>query len=243
MIRVEIAIGIWNRSITCTTLIMIFAANAAGQCCSSGANVRPHFRSVSVSEQEDSGESHGTSGAASQYPSEVTIGTSPNTRSSQQQVGVTPQGTPQSAFSSRDLFGKGSFFFLRRDYRNAAIFYQQALDLEKHKRQLPTNQWRVLVDNLAMAYGILGNLNQAQETVQYGLSRDPKYPSFYYTLACIYGEKNDINNALSNLKIAFQYRHNMIPGEHMPNPRTDDSFRRFKNDNRFRKLVASLPVD
>jgi tetratricopeptide (TPR) repeat protein len=148
----------------------------------------------------------------------------------------------QSAPTSKDLFGKGSLFFLRGDYGNAAIYYQQALDLEKKKPQLPPNQWHVLVDNLAMAYGIPGNLKRSKETLEYGLSKDPTYPNFYYTLACVYAEMNDLDQALSNLRTAFKYRENLIPGERMPDPRKDDSFKRFKNDERFQKLMASLPL-
>ena len=197
-----------------------------------------------------------TSVGTPQYPREITIGKPPN-----QAPGESPRRGPpsvsnptatdvirqtnpaQPAPTSGDLFGKGSALFLRRDYRNAVIYYQQALDLENQDPHLPHDQWRVLVDNLAMAYGISGNLTRSQETLEYGLLRDPKYPSFYYTMACVYAERNDLDDTLSNLKMAFQYRRNLIPGEHMPDPRTDDSFQRFKNDARFQELVASLPKD
>lgn len=194
------------------------------------------------------------SAPVTRYPHEITIGNPPPPGESQHRGTpsvsnpaaadtIREPNTTQPAPSSRDLFGRGSAFFLRRDYWNAAIYYQQALDLENKKPQLPHDQWRVLVDNLAMAYGIPGDLKRAQETLEYGLSKDPKYPSFYYTMACVYAEQNDLDRALSNLKTAFQYRRNLIPGEHMPDPRADDSFQRFKNDDQFQKLVASLPMD
>ena len=149
----------------------------------------------------------------------------------------------ESQARSSALFGKGSGFFLQKDYRNAAIYYQQAVDLEKQKPQLPSDQWHVLVDNLAMAYGISGDLKKSQETLEYGISKDSKYPDFYYTLACAYAEGNDLDHTLSNLKLAFEYRKNLIPGEHMPDPRTENSFQRFKDDARFQKLVALLTLD
>jgi hypothetical protein len=42
--------------------------------------------------------------------------------------------------------------------------------------------WYVLVDNLAMAYGITNDLENSQKVVAYGISRDPSYPLFYYNM-------------------------------------------------------------
>jgi Flp pilus assembly protein TadD len=180
--------------------------------------------------------------SSTKYPSQITLGKA---------SGPTQSGTPQGRTSSppattrtsTDLFGQASALFQRHDYRNAALYYQQALDQEKQTARLPRDQWRVLVDNLAMSYGISGDLKRAQETLEYGLTKESKYPGFYYTLACVYAEKNDLDRTLANLKTAFQYRGNLIAGEHMPDPRTDDSFQRFKNDGRFQKLIASLPLN
>jgi hypothetical protein len=84
-------------------------------------------------------------------------------------------------------FGQGSKFYLQRKYSDAAESYQRALDLEKQKRTLSKDYFRVLVDNLGMSYGISGKLPQAQATFEYGLTQDPEYPMFYYNLACTYG--------------------------------------------------------
>lgn len=195
--------------------------------------------------------SNASSARQPQYPREITLGNPRGQAPDESPRRATPSNSKPTrqpatglpAPTSKDLFGRGSAFFLRRDYGNAAIYYQQALDSEKQRPQLPHNLWRVLIDNLAMAYGIPGDLKRAQETLEYGLSKDPKYPNFYYTMACVYAEMNDLDRTLSNLKTAFQYGGNLIPGEHMPDPRTDDSFQRFKNDDRFKKLIASLPMD
>lgn len=181
-----------------------------------------------------------TATSSTKYPSQITLGKAAGP------PGGTPQARPSSPpviRTSADLFGQASALFLRHDYRNAALYYQQALDQEKQTARLPRDQWRVLVDNLAMSYGISGDLRRAQETLEYGLTKDPKYPGFFYTMACVYAEQNDLDRTLSNLKTAFQYRGNLIAGEHMPDPRTDDSFQRFKNDDRFQKLIASLPLN
>jgi tetratricopeptide (TPR) repeat protein len=185
--------------------------------------------------------------ATTKYPSTITLGgfSGPANGGYSEHPVSSPkaEGNGESGRTSTSLFAKGSGFFLQRDYRNAATYYQQALDLEKKKPMLSNEYWHVLVDNLAMAYGIPGDLIRSKEVLEYGLAKDPTYPNFYYTLACVYAEMGDLDHTLSNLKIAFHYRQNLIAGEQMPDPRTDDSFQRFKNNERFQKLIASLPSD
>jgi tetratricopeptide (TPR) repeat protein len=135
---------------------------------------------------------------------------------------------------------QGSAFYLRRDYKKAIPPYQKALDLEKEKPTLDKTLWRVLVDNLGMAYGISGDLKKAKETLEYGLSRDPKYPMFHYNMACTYAEMNDPDKAIIYLKQAFEFKENMIKGEVMPDPRTDDSFQRFMSNDKFVNALKEL---
>jgi len=56
---------------------------------------------------------------------------------------------------------------------------------------------------------------------------------FYYNLACAYAESNDRDEAIKNLKLAYEYKDNMLPGEKIPDPKTDSSFKGFLNDNAF----------
>jgi tetratricopeptide (TPR) repeat protein len=140
---------------------------------------------------------------------------------------------------TRELMETGSRYFLQQRYKEAIVPYQQALDLEKKSRNLPKEMWRALVDNLGMAYGITGDLANAEITFRYGLSEDPTYPMFFYNMACVYAERNDLDNTLEYLKKAFSYKANMIPGERMPDPQSDDSFQRFRANPRFRALMDS----
>jgi predicted Zn-dependent protease len=151
-----------------------------------------------------------------------------------------PAAPAQSATTSMDFFRKGSGFYLKGDYRNADVYLQQALDLEKQKASLPRDYWRALVDNLATSYRISGDLKPAREVLEYGISQDPTYPSFHYTLACTYAEADDLDRALEEFSIALKYKANVIPGERMPDPRKDKSFDRFQNDKRFQTLMASV---
>src|SRR5438045_8263395 len=125
---------------------------------------------------------------------------------------------------TRKLLEQGSRFFLQGDFKQAISPYQKALDREKANRTLGESLWRVMVDNLGMAYGISGDLKKAKETFEYGLSKDPKYPMFHYNMACTYAEMNDVDKTISYLSQAFEYKANVIKGEKMPDQWTDSSF-------------------
>jgi len=135
---------------------------------------------------------------------------------------------------------EGSAFFLKNDFKSAIGPYNRALELEKKQAVLSKTLWYVLVDNLGMSYGITGDLKKAKETFEYGLSKDDKYPLFYYNLACTYAEMNDLENTIVQLKRAFEYRQHILPGESMPDPANDDSFQRFMQNKRFLAALKEL---
>ena len=76
--------------------------------------------------------------------------------------------------------------------------------------------------------------------LEYGIKQEPTYPMFYYNMACGYGESDDEANAIKNLRLAFQYKANMIKGEHLPDPATDSSFKRLMKSEKFRKAVEEM---
>lgn len=141
---------------------------------------------------------------------------------------------------TRKLLEQGSKAYLEGNFKQAIAPYQKALDREKANRTLGQSLWRVMVDNLGMAYGISGDLKKAKETFEYGLSKDPKYPMFLYNMACTYAEMNDVDKTIDYLKQAFENKENMIRGEHFPDPWTDDSFQRFMSNDRFVNTLKEL---
>jgi predicted Zn-dependent protease len=151
-----------------------------------------------------------------------------------------PTPPENTAGGNLDYFREGNRYFIQQKYPAAIVPYQKALDAEKQWRILTKNDWRILVDNLGMAYGITGELNRAEETLNYGLSQDPTYPMFYYNLACVSAGRNDMDKTMELLRKAFSYKANVIPSESMPDPRKDDSFKRFMTDQQFREFVDSL---
>jgi tetratricopeptide (TPR) repeat protein len=142
--------------------------------------------------------------------------------------------------SSLQLFQQGSRYFLSQNYRESIGPYRQALDIERVTPTLEKKLWYVLVDNLAMAYGITNDLANSRKVIEYGISKDPNYPVFYYNLACIAGEKGDAQGAKANLKLAYDRRANLLPGETFLDARTDDSFQKLMQDNDFRQFVNTL---
>ena len=148
----------------------------------------------------------------------------------------------QNAQSSQVMehLREGSAYYLKGDFKNAINPYSKALELEKKQPTVEKTMWRVLIDNLGMSYGITGDFKKAKETFEYGLSKDDTYPLFYYNLACTHAELNDLDNTVRYLKRAFEYKSNLIAGEHMPDPKQDDSFHRFMQNERFLAALREI---
>jgi hypothetical protein len=99
---------------------------------------------------------------------------------------------------------------------------------------------RVLTDQAGMAYGISGDLGKARSIFEAGIAQDPEYPMYYYNLACADAGESKLSDAHLHLKQAFARKANVIPGEVMPNPVTDDSFIPYKGNREFWAFVESL---
>jgi tetratricopeptide (TPR) repeat protein len=149
---------------------------------------------------------------------------------------------PQDSVTQTALkyFLKGNAAYIKKDYKTAINWYQKTLDQENKQPTLESDYWHVLVDNLGMAYGISGKLVKAREIFDFGLSKDPAYPMFYYNLACTFAEMDNLDKCLENLRKAYQYRANMIQGEVFPDPRSDSSFQKYLNNPEFLKVLAEI---
>jgi len=147
-----------------------------------------------------------------------------------QSIKIVPRDAANAAVpvgNSMLLFREGSRYFLAHQYREAIGSYKQALEIEKITPTLEKNLWRALLDNLSIAYGITGDATHARETLNYGVSKDPGYPMFYYNLACVAAERGGLSDTEKYLRLAFERRANIIPGETFPDARIDDSFQKF----------------
>jgi tetratricopeptide (TPR) repeat protein len=137
-------------------------------------------------------------------------------------------------------FGYGSYYFLKKDYRKAAKHYERVLERKDPGSALNRNSWRALVDQLGMSYGLSGELARAKELFEWAVTQDAEYPMFYYNLACTFAEMGDLESALGNLRLAYQYKGNMLSKETFPDPKKDPSFKKLLKDKKFRAELDKL---
>jgi tetratricopeptide (TPR) repeat protein len=131
--------------------------------------------------------------------------------------------------------------FLHRDYASAASSYQKALDLETQHRTLTRDMFRVLIVILGEAYSLSGSPDKAKTTLERGIAEDTEYPMFYYIMAHTYARAGKMNETLEQLRLAYQYKDNMIPGdEPLRDALQDELFRKFMQDPRFVKAVREM---
>lgn len=142
--------------------------------------------------------------------------------------------------TSMEYLEEASRQYLAGEYKKAIPLFEKSLELEKKERKLKKELWFVLIDNLAISYGITGDIKSSQGVLEYGIKEDPTYPMFYYNMACGYGETVDEENAVKNLRLAFKYKANMIKGEVFPDPETDSSFAKLMKRESFKKAVADM---
>jgi len=125
-------------------------------------------------------------------------------------------------------------------YGPAAPVYEKALVKLNEDSSSTKTMKRVITDQAGMSYGMSGNISKARAIFEKAIAADPDYPLFYYNLACVSAGRNDLNKTMEFLRKAFSYKANVIPGESMPDPQTDDSFKPFMGDQRFRTFLNSL---
>jgi predicted Zn-dependent protease len=141
------------------------------------------------------------------------------------------------------LFFLGQSLFNQRRYNDSIKPYEQALALQNNTSVLSLDQRRILGDQLAMAYGVSGELLKARSLLQSAVKTDPDYPLNYYNLACTFAESGDRDRMLVNLSLAFKHKQNMLKGERLPDPKSDSSFHRYLRDQGFIRLMKEVGAD
>jgi hypothetical protein len=134
----------------------------------------------------------------------------------------------------------GTMAYLNKDFTTAAEQLQQALDSEKQKRALSRDDLRLLVDNLAVSYRFNQNQAKSKETLDYGLSRDPKYPLFHYDMACYYGLEGDMNKALDELRLTYKNKSELSLSDQLADPLGESCFGKFLKNKTFVKAVEEM---
>jgi predicted Zn-dependent protease len=134
----------------------------------------------------------------------------------------------------------GQTLFKQEKFSDAVGPYEKARALEKSGKALSSDQHRILVDQLAMTYGISGQLKKTHELLDEAIRQDPEYPLNYYNLACAFAEEGNKAKLLENLDLAFRRKVHVLKGEEMPDPRSDSSFQKYVRDEDFVKLMNAL---
>jgi len=137
-------------------------------------------------------------------------------------------------------FSLGNTLYYQERYSEAVPEYEKAMDLNARAKILNQFEERILIDNLGMAYALSGHLDKAKTFYEEAIKNDPAYPDYYYNLACTLAEQGDLDAALTNLKLGFERRSNSLPGESYPNPRTDDSFKKFLGNEKFEAALKEM---
>jgi tetratricopeptide (TPR) repeat protein len=144
-----------------------------------------------------------------------------------------------AAPSFRDAFAYATVEWDKQQMKGAASAYAAALKLVDSSDD-PTTWRRVTTDQLSMALGISGDLDQSRAVNVAAIAKDPTYPLYYFNLACADAEENKLDAAKQHLQQAWDRRQNTLKGEKFPDPAKDDSILKLKSNAAFWTFVEGL---
>jgi tetratricopeptide (TPR) repeat protein len=128
-----------------------------------------------------------------------------------------------------------------RMYKAAAPIFEIALaKLNENPGSDAKTMRRIMTDQAGMAYGMSGDIPKARAIFEKAVAGDPDYPIYYYNLACADAEEKNLAGARDNLQKAFDRKANVIPGESLPDPTSDDSFVPYRENKEFWAFLESL---
>jgi hypothetical protein len=140
-----------------------------------------------------------------------------------------------------DAFVYAQILYNAHLYKAAAPIFETALAQLKQAPGVDVSTMkRVVTDQAGMAYGMSGNIKKARTIFENGIGEDPGYPMYYYNLACADAEEKNLDDARKHLREAFDRKTNVLHGESMPDPTTDDSFLPYRDNKDFWALLEGL---
>jgi tetratricopeptide (TPR) repeat protein len=139
----------------------------------------------------------------------------------------------------RDALLYGQILYDAKMYKAAGPVFETALGRLSHEADQTTMK-RVVTDQAGMAYGMSGDLQKARSIFAKAIAEDPEYPLYYYNLECADAEEKDLAGAQKHLREAFDRKANIIAGEKMPDPTTDDSFLPYRDNKAFWSFLEGL---
>jgi tetratricopeptide (TPR) repeat protein len=142
--------------------------------------------------------------------------------------------------TSKDYAVLASVYFNAKSFPASTVYYQRALDTLPAAPPSDLTIRRFLTDQLAMSYGIAGDIKHSRDVNEHAIQIDPDYPLYYYNLACADAEQGHAADARTHLQQAFDRKANTLPNEHLPDPATDDSILKLKKNKEFWAFVQTL---
>jgi hypothetical protein len=141
----------------------------------------------------------------------------------------------------RDALLYAQILYDAQMYKAAAPIFETALTLLTASNETDQRTMkRVLTDQAGMAYGMSGDIQKARSIFEKAIAEDPDYPLYYYNLACADAEEKNLAGARKHLQEAFDRKVNVIRGEKLPDPTTDDSFLPYRDNREFWSFLESL---
>ena len=140
-----------------------------------------------------------------------------------------------------DVFLYAQILYREQQFKAAGPMFERALTLlGGNSAKDKVTMTRVLTDQAGMAYGISGDIPKARSIFENAIAKDRDYPLYYYNLACADAEQNNLAAAQKHLREAFDRKANVLHGETMPDPMTDDSFLPYRQNKDFWRFLESL---
>jgi hypothetical protein len=140
-----------------------------------------------------------------------------------------------------DILFYAQVLYQKHMYAAAAPIFEKSLaKLDGTADANTKTMKRVAIDEAGISYGISGDLAKSRAIFQKAIVEDPEYPLYYYNLACADATEKNLTGARKHLQEAFARKANVIPGESMPDPTTDDSFLPYRDDKEFWTFLEGL---
>ena len=146
-------------------------------------------------------------------------------------------------------FSLGNALFYQHKYQPAIEVYAPLLDEELKDPQLAKlledpEAPLVLIDNLAMAYGISGQYETCLATLDKGLALAPDYPHFHFNRACTYAEMGSREDeALASTEQALRKAMKTLALTDMfQRVRTDDSLKKLTRQSDLARLLQHYAI-
>jgi tetratricopeptide (TPR) repeat protein len=133
-------------------------------------------------------------------------------------------------------------YYLENRFDSAAAEYLKARALDDSQKKLSRADRNLLLDGLGLSQAQGRHYDEAIASYKAAIAEDPEYALFEYNLACTYAMKGDLDSALPHLTKSWELRDSLPNGVEFPDPRKDDSFKRYWNDSRFTAAVENIVV-